>query len=100
MNNCPFQMKTHPEDTSIELHLPFTITWKMIDYRGIIYLKMSARSEILNYGIKWIDKAPCFEEAEIKALDKIKDELRRKIFRKLECAILDMKLSELKFEIA
>jgi hypothetical protein len=93
----PFKMKTNPDNASIELRLPFTITWKKKNYEGIIYLKLSAKSELLDYGIEWIDKAPDFGHAEIEAFEKIEDALTDKIYNRLKNIIENLDLSE--FEI-
>lgn len=96
MRECPFQMETHTNNATIELHLPFTITWKMQKYRGAIQLKINSRSELISYNIKWIDEAPNFRDFEKEAFEKIKDEMRRTIYHKLEHIMLNIKLPELK----
>lgn len=93
----PFKMETHPNNASIELHLPFTITWKKENYPGIMYLKLSAESELLDYGVEWIDKAPNFSHAEIEAFEKIENALTDRIYNHLKNIIENINPSE--FEV-
>jgi hypothetical protein len=90
----PFKMKTNPDNASIELHLPFEISWKKNGYKGIIYLKLSAKSELLDYGIEWINKAPEFSHTEIEAFEKIEDDLADKIYSRLKNIVENLDLPE------
>jgi hypothetical protein len=70
------------EDISIQIFLPFSITWKNKKYNGTFFVSMSKNIGIEEYGIEWIDEKPNFGEFETEIYEEIEEKLLEEVLKK------------------